>query len=410
LQIDVTRCGGYTEWLRVAVLARGHGLDVSGHCAPNLHAQVAASIPNLRHVEYFHDHHRIETLIFAGTLSPVGGVLSPSTGQAGHGRSYDYRYVWIRDQCLAGQALAAAGPHRLLDGAVRFVTDRLLDDGRQLRPAYTTRGGPVPEEKTLDLPGYPGGSDIVGNHVGAQFQLDAFGESLLLLAAAADEERLDARGWRAAELASQAIAERWTEPDAGIWELEPAPWTESRLSCVAGLRAMSTAGAPENLADRWIRLSDSILSECLANAVHRSGRFQRAPDDPRIDAGLLLPLIRGALPPADPHTTATIEAVRAELAQDGFVYRYAPDDRPLGEAEGAFVLCGFLLSLACAQLGDVLGASRFFERNRSACGPPGLFSEEFDVGERQLRGNLPQAFAHALMVESALRQQPGPRP
>jgi L-alanine-DL-glutamate epimerase-like enolase superfamily enzyme len=85
LQIDVTRCGGYTEWLRVAVLARGHGLDVSGHCAPNLHAQVAASIPNLRHVEYFHDHHRIETLIFAGTLSPVGGVLSPSTGQAGHG-------------------------------------------------------------------------------------------------------------------------------------------------------------------------------------------------------------------------------------------------------------------------------------------------------------------------------------
>jgi GH15 family glucan-1,4-alpha-glucosidase len=58
----------------------------------------------------------------------------------------------------------------------------------------------------------------------------------------------------------------------------------------------------------------------------------------------------------------------------------------------------------------VLGASRFFERNRSACGPPGLFSEEFDVGERQLRGNLPQAFAHALMVESALRQQPGPRP
>lgn len=352
--------------------------------------------------------------VLDGLTSASGGMVAAATAslpeRAGEGRSYDYRYVWIRDQCLAGQALAAAGAHPLLDGAVRFVTDRLLDDGPRLRPAYTTRGGLVPEEEALDLPGYPGGSDIVGNRVGAQFQLDAFGESLLLLAAAADEERLDARGWRAAELASRAIAERWTEPDAGIWELEPAPWTESRLSCVAGLRAISAAGAPRNLADRWSCLADSILSGCLTDAVDRSGRFQRAPDDPRVDAGLLLPLIRGALPPGDPHTAATVEAVRTELAHDGFVYRYAPDDRPLGEAEGAFILCGFLMSLACGQLGDVLGALRFFERNRSACGPPGLFSEEFDVGERQLRGNLPQAFAHALMVESALRQRPGPRP
>lgn len=85
LQIDVTRCGGYLEWQRAAAVARCRSLDVSGHCAPNLHAHVALSVPNLRHLEYFHDHHRIEQLLFDGVLSPKGGVLRPDMEVPGHG-------------------------------------------------------------------------------------------------------------------------------------------------------------------------------------------------------------------------------------------------------------------------------------------------------------------------------------
>jgi L-alanine-DL-glutamate epimerase-like enolase superfamily enzyme len=77
LQVDVTRCGGITDWLRAAAVAAAHNLDVSGHCAPNLHAHVAASVPNLRHLEYFHDHVRIEGMLFDGALDPRGGVLRP---------------------------------------------------------------------------------------------------------------------------------------------------------------------------------------------------------------------------------------------------------------------------------------------------------------------------------------------
>ena len=58
-------------------LAQAHHLEISGHCAPNLHAPVAAAVPNLRHVEYFHDHHRIETMLFEGTLPPNGGTMTP---------------------------------------------------------------------------------------------------------------------------------------------------------------------------------------------------------------------------------------------------------------------------------------------------------------------------------------------
>ena len=85
LQADVTRCGGITEWLRAAALAAARSLQVSGHCAPNLHAHVAAAVPNLRHLEYFHDHERIESMLFDGTLDPSGGALRPDPARPGLG-------------------------------------------------------------------------------------------------------------------------------------------------------------------------------------------------------------------------------------------------------------------------------------------------------------------------------------
>ena len=85
LQADVTRCGGYTVWLQAASVAAAHNMQISGHCAPNLHAHVASAVPNLRHLEYFHDHHRIETTLFDGTLRPDGGQLLPATDRRGHG-------------------------------------------------------------------------------------------------------------------------------------------------------------------------------------------------------------------------------------------------------------------------------------------------------------------------------------
>lgn len=85
LQVDVTRCGGITEWQRVAALAAAHGLTVSGHCAPHVHAAVAAATPNLRHLEWFHDHVRIEDMLFEGTLDPTGGTITPDADRPGHG-------------------------------------------------------------------------------------------------------------------------------------------------------------------------------------------------------------------------------------------------------------------------------------------------------------------------------------
>ena len=85
LQLDLTRCGGISEFVRGAALAAAHSMQVSAHCAPTLHAQVGAATANLRHVEYFHDHQRIDRLLFDGALDAHGGVLTPDPGCPGLG-------------------------------------------------------------------------------------------------------------------------------------------------------------------------------------------------------------------------------------------------------------------------------------------------------------------------------------
>ena len=345
--------------------------------------------------------------VLQGLTSRGGGMVAAATTslpeRAEAGRNYDYRYVWIRDQCYAGQAVAAGGPHPLLDDAVSYVGARLLEHGDRMAPAYTTTGARVPDQRHLRLPGYPGGSDIVGNWVNQQFQLDAFGEALLLFAAAAGHDRLDTDGWKAAETAVVAITGRWTEPDAGIWEIDNRPWTHSRLTAAAGLRAIAATHPARDRTGEWLSLADAIVADTARRATAPAGHWRRSPDDGGLDAALLLPGLRGAVPADDPRTIATLAAYTRDLTQDGYAYRFRQDARPLGEAEGAFLLCGFLMALATNQQVDQLAARGWFERTRAACGPPQLLSEEYDAAQHQMRGNLPQAFVHALMIESSIR-------
>ena len=85
LQADASRCGGYTGWLRAASVAGAHSLEVSAHCAPNLHAFVAGAVPNLRHVEYFHDHARLDPMLFDGLPAARDGALFAGADRPGHG-------------------------------------------------------------------------------------------------------------------------------------------------------------------------------------------------------------------------------------------------------------------------------------------------------------------------------------
>jgi L-alanine-DL-glutamate epimerase-like enolase superfamily enzyme len=85
LQADATRCGGITGFMQAGVLAGIHHVPLSAHTAPSLHAHVCCAIDAACHVEYFHDHVRIEKMLFDGVLEPAGGVLYPDRSRPGLG-------------------------------------------------------------------------------------------------------------------------------------------------------------------------------------------------------------------------------------------------------------------------------------------------------------------------------------
>jgi GH15 family glucan-1,4-alpha-glucosidase len=135
----------------------------AGRLWPATRAQWEQTAPALENTLAPRDARQAQ-VVLRGMTSSTGAMVAAATTslpeRAEQGRNYDYRYAWIRNQCYAGQAAAAAGSHDLLDGAVRFVSGRLLADGPKLAPAYTVDGGPVPDQRELKLPGYPGGFDL----------------------------------------------------------------------------------------------------------------------------------------------------------------------------------------------------------------------------------------------------------
>ncbi|HLX55549.1 MAG TPA: enolase C-terminal domain-like protein [Ktedonobacteraceae bacterium] len=85
LQADATRCAGITGFMRVGALVEAHSMQLSSHCGPALHAHACCAIPNFRHMEYFHDHVRIEHMFFDGVLTPINGALRPDRSRPGMG-------------------------------------------------------------------------------------------------------------------------------------------------------------------------------------------------------------------------------------------------------------------------------------------------------------------------------------
>lgn len=88
LQIDTTRCGGFTGFFKTAALAEAHEVPISAHCAPALHVALGCCLPELLHIEYFHDHQRIESMLLDGVAAPNGGSLEPDLTRPGVGLEF----------------------------------------------------------------------------------------------------------------------------------------------------------------------------------------------------------------------------------------------------------------------------------------------------------------------------------
>ncbi len=324
-------------------------------------------------------------------------VAAPTTSlpeTPGGERNWDYRYSWVRDSAFTVRSQrSAAGSTASLQivygaGGERHLTERTLDGLEGWRGARPVR---------------------VGNAAARQVQLDVYGELLALA------WRWHRRGsspdddyWRFLMALVDAAAERWREPDRGIWELrgQPRHFVHSNVMCWAALdRGLKLADeclrrAPTR---RWAKVRDEIRTAVEQDGYDKErGVFVQSFGSKELDAALLrLPSV-DFVAWDDPRMARTTDAIREELGDGhGLILRYRNDDGLQGR-EGAFVSCSFWLVECLAYQGRLQDARELFDRV-CACGNDlGLFSEEYDSSTGELLGNFPQGLSHLSHLAAAV--------
>ena len=156
--------------------------------------------------------------------------------------------------------------------------------------------------------------------------------------------------------------------------------------------------------DRWRRTRDEIHAWVLEHCVDAQGRFVQHSRTDDLDASLLMIPLVGFLPRTTPRVRATVSGIERELTDSGFVLRYrdrsSVDGLPAGE--GTFIMCSFWLAQVQAAQGRVAEATQLFERLCGLRNDVGLLSEEYDPSAERLLGNMPQAFSHTALVNTAV--------
>ncbi|MFG1658547.1 glycoside hydrolase family 15 protein [Micromonospora chersina] len=357
---------------------------------------------------------RHSALVLRGLSYDETGALlaAPTTSlpeEIGGVRNWDYRHTWHRDAALLLLALFRLGHAEEGRRYLHFLLG-LCARQHPLAPLVGIHGHAGEERELPHLSGYAGSAPVrIGNGAADQTQFDTYGH--MLDAALAYHQltgELTGAQWALLRGHVETMADRWREPDHGVWEIRGPcrHYVNSKVMswvCLdRGVRLaalLDDRGAP---VDRWRRERDALRAEVLDRGYdERVGSFVMAYGSTELDASLLrMPLV-GFLPGDDPRMVATVERIRAGLAvAPALIRRYRVDDGLPGE-EGAFLLCSFELVSALVLAGRRAEARETFDRLADRAGPLGLYPEERGADGTAL-GNHPQAFTHLALIEAAL--------
>jgi GH15 family glucan-1,4-alpha-glucosidase len=354
------------------------------------------------------------------TYQPTGGIVAAATTslpeELGGVRNWDYRYCWLRDSTMTLHALMANGYTQEAKEWREWLVRAIAGSPADMQIMYGVAGERRLMEYELDwLPGYAGSKPVrVGNAAVDQFQLDVYGEVMDTLHAAREENLApEAAAWNMQKGIMDFLEGAWRDPDNGLWEMRGPRqhFTYSKvMAWVAFDRAVATLRSSRHLQGpiaRWEAICDEIHDEVCEKAYDPElGSFVQAYGSKELDASLLLIPQLGFLPPTDKRVIGTVEAVEQTLMSNGFVHRYRTEGECAGMdglpgGEGAFLACTFWLADALCMIGRHREAHETFERLLDLRNDVGLLSEEYDpVRQRQL-GNVPQAFTHVPLVNTA---------
>ncbi|MGS1094822.1 glycoside hydrolase family 15 protein [Aquamicrobium terrae] len=348
----------------------------------------------------------------------TGGIVAalttsiPEYGESG--RTWDYRFCWLRDSYFTVKALNLLGATKTMEDYLGYVSNIAVDspDG-YLQPLFG-----LGLERRLDeaivaaLPGYRGYGPVrAGNAAYTQVQNDGYGSVILSIIQCFFDERLPVMGgealFRRLEPLGDQAFRRWDQSDAGIWEFRTrnGVHTHSAMMCWAACDRLARIALKLGLDERaahWRERAEHIRAAILARAWNEDmNSFTSAFGGADLDASLLLMPEIGFLPAKDPRFLSTLAACEKRLRFGNHLYRYrAPDD--FGEPETAFTACTFWLIDALTRVGRKDDARAIFAdvlRHRNHLG---LLSEGLHVESGELWGNFPQTYSMVGLINAAM--------
>jgi len=344
-------------------------------------------------------------------------IAAPTFGlpeRLGGVRNWDYRYTWIRDAVFTLYAFMRLGYTEEAQRFMVWLSDRIADDAKEgpLQIMYRANGDQNLDEISLDhLAGYRNSRPVrIGNGASNQLQLDIYGELMdAVYLATKYGNALSYDAWKQVNRLIDWVANNWTRPDEGIWEVRGGrkQFLHSRVMCwVAVDRALRLAqkrSLPAPFHDWQVlrtAIYESVFEEFWSDDVqafvaHTGADFVDA-------SALLMPLVR-FISPVDPRWLATLKKIEDDLTEDALVYRYnnsATDIDGLEGTEGTFSACSFWYIECLARSQQLEKARLLFEKMISYANHLGLYSEELGPSGEHL-GNFPQALTHLALISTA---------
>ncbi|MEM7552324.1 MAG: glycoside hydrolase family 15 protein [Bacteroidota bacterium] len=348
----------------------------------------------------------------------TGAIIASSTTSLpespGSGRTWDYRYCWLRDTYYTLNAFNNIGHFEEMERYFHYIANiSTKSSNHRLQPLYTITGKPDIKEIELDLKGYQGNTPVrIGNQAYEHIQNDVYGQVLVsLLPLYIDRRFIHSERTESHTVVNKMlnkIEQTIDEKDAGLWEFR----NFSQSHSYTFLFHWAGSNAAEKIA---LKLNDNEMlkkaSELKFKAAEKIRQcwdkdrnvYTQAIETKNLDASTLQLIMMGFLDNNSQEAKNHLVALEKELkTKDGLFYRYKHKD-DFGEPETTFLICAFWYVEALACVGRLDEAIEYFENLLKYRNHVGLLSEDVHFKDGSQWGNFPQTYSHVGLLNAAYR-------